>query len=167
MISGVTGLLGALIGAGAALFSKRMDAAHAREAERRRQIDELLAKFLEVTDRLWRLIQDVEDVRVDIGQYPLGAWRDPEEEDSEVSSTEHLNRLRRLSEANDGAQEADVEAGVLLGRMQLMGLSVASSAEDLRQASSYYSYSGEPELTGKRKKVLAAYMEAASPLTTS
>lgn len=155
------------LGAGAALLSKRMDNAHARESERRRQNGELLAQFLEVTDRMWRLNQEWESLRVDIGQYPVGAWRHPDEEDSEVGNAENLDRHRRLSEAYEGAQKADAEAGVLLGRMQLLGLSVASPAEDLQRASAYYRYSGEPEVTRKREEALAAYMKAALPLTTS
>ena len=166
-ISAGSGLVGALVGASAALGGKWIDAHHARKGEKRRQTGELLAQFLEVTDRMWRLNEEADDISRDMGQFPVGEWRHPDVEESEVTDSEHLDRRRQLRETYQRAREANAEAGVLLGRMQLLALSVANSAEDLRQASSFYSHRNEPEVTTTRKKALDAYMKAASPLATS
>lgn len=163
-ITASAGMVGALVGAGAALGGKWIDAHHARKAEKHRQTGELLAQFLEVTDRMWRLYQEADDITRDMAQFPVGEWRHPDIDESEVTDAEHVDRQRQRSEAYRGAREANVEAGVLLGRMQLLGLSVASSAEELRQASSYYSHRDEPEVTAKRTEALDAYLKAASAL---
>lgn len=163
-ISAGSGLVGALVGASAALGGKWIDARHARRAEQRRQAADLLARFWEVTDRMWRLNAEADHLVQLDGAYPVGEHPDP----SQPSASEevHADWKRRAVEARQGVEEANNEAGVLLGRMRLMSLPIAEQAEALRFASSRHDYFSTAAAT-ERTQALHAYEEAASRLMTS
>ncbi|MGY0386324.1 hypothetical protein ACWZJV_05075 [Nocardioides sp. WG-D5] len=163
-ISAGSGLVGALVGASAALGGKWIDARHARKAEQRRQVDELLARFWEVTDRMWNHARDAYSHSLSIQQLPVGTPAFDPEEAPPVSEEDHADWRRQRSEAHWLWGEANAEAGFLLGRMRLLKLSIAEAADTLRSTSALYD--GKRESFGARDRALTAYEEAASRLMT-
>lgn len=148
---GGAGLLGAFIGASAALGGKWIDARHARKAEKRRQTDELLAKFWEATDRLWRasmsLWQTIQDIQAN------RQTRDPIDE-------LEVRRLREIQEK----QDARIEARFLLARMRLLKLDVVTAAEALVKASEFMLIKDLKKLEDARQAALDTFEAKAAKL---
>lgn len=121
LISGGAGLLGAFLGASAALGGKLIDVRHARKAEQRRQTDELLASFWGATARLWYASIDLIATIQELQAKPSMALLDE-------LKTRRLRETQRIDEAR-------TEAHFLLARMRLLRLGVVAAAEDLLEAS--------------------------------
>lgn len=151
LISGGAGLAGALIGASAALGGKWIDVRHARKTERRRQTEDLIAKFWEATNRLF---QASKDLRFTIEE--IQASRDAK------ASVDHLNaqRIREL----EARKQAVTEVGLLHARMRLNQLGVAESAMKLIQASGYADSQHHDEIVDRRLKALGEFETQAAKL---
>ncbi|MFE6508322.1 hypothetical protein ACFVDI_14220 [Nocardioides sp. NPDC057767] len=157
-ISAASGFVGALVGAGAALGGKWLDAYFARKAERRRRAAELLEQFWEVTERMWRLGMEADELDHWIDGNPVGETRFPDE--PPVSEQDHAVWRREASERRLGWTEANREAGILLGRMRLLNLPITEEAKALR-AASVRSYGREKNPLVKRKEALETFEKAA------
>lgn len=123
---------------------------HADERDRRAVHRELLAQFWEAADRMWRHSENYELLREGVNSqrnYPglVGTVRTPSglvdvRSPAEQARHEQLTRMVEERDAHRQALvEADSEAGVLVGRMRLLGLSIVPEAEELRTASRFVS----------------------------
>ncbi|MEU4449885.1 hypothetical protein AB0F44_01075 [Nocardioides sp. NPDC023903] len=164
-ISAGSGLVGAFVGACAALSGKWIDARHARKAEQRRQTDELLVRFWEIADRMWRLSEEGHFTIRTIDNLPVGEPAMPGA--PPVSEEDHSVLAQQVRDAYRAVREAEIEAGVLLGRMRLLSLPIAEYAVALRDASVHYHYNRDDDAFSKRAAAVAAYEAAASRFITS
>lgn len=164
-ISATSSLIGALIGASAALGGKWFDDHRSRKAEQRQRGTDLILQFWEVTDRMWRFSHETVELEQQIDGGPDAESADPEEEpESEIWRARRAARSRpRLTEARNGWEEASAEAGRLLAHMRLLNLPFADEASELRLASARFDGGKSIE---KRKEAVAAYEEAARSMTS-
>ncbi|MBG6095959.1 hypothetical protein [Nocardioides luteus] len=123
-VSAGSGLVGALIGAGSALGGKWVDAHHARKAEKRREANDLLARFWEAADRYWRTSKSLRDIVED-----LQASRQAGHPTDDLN----VSRERAIAEMNS----AQLDARFLLAKMRLNGWPIARTAESLLVASQF------------------------------
>lgn len=154
------GLVGALLGASAALVGKWIDGHYARKAERRQRAGDLLAQFWEVTDRMWRLCRRAAELE-HWTTHPVDESPAPDE--PSVSEATIADFHAQLAGVRSRLEEANIEAGGLLGRMRLLNLPTAEAAKALRVGSAHFD--GAKSIK-KREQALAAYEEAASRLMT-
>ena len=151
-VSAGSGLVGALIGAAAALGGKWVDAHHVRKAEKRRQAEDLLARFWEAADRYWRTSKSLRDTIEDI-QAARGA-RHPVDE-------LHARRKSLLAEVST----AEVDARFLLARMRLNGWPIAVTAGSFLAASRFEVLVDPVSVHQMRETALAEFEEEARRLT--
>lgn len=153
MSEAIAGLVGALIGALAALGAQWLANMHERQAERRRQLVDLLSKHWDVCDQLWRVSMSA---RYTIEEMQAARQAGHSELIPELDE-------RRRRELGESAAR-DSEAGFLIAQMRLLKLPVAEKAAELRKSSRFVSIKNSAHLHDAREQALTAYEGAASDL---
>ena len=162
----MSGLLGAAIGASAALGAQAMNNAHQRDTERQREVSDLLAQFWEAADRMWRHSGEYESLRrsaslaeaIVRGTVVIQPLVDiPETREQRERREGYESAVRHRDEARAAYVAADAEAGVLIGRMRLRAVAVTPEAIELRQCSRYVDERKSHVLHQRHDAALDAY----------
>jgi hypothetical protein len=142
----VAGLGGALIGASAAVGGQMLANRHAREADRRREKVDLVAKFWDAADRLWRTSQALDITIMSL----MNA-----EQSTNMDAVRLYEERRQESLADQHA--AETEALFLIAQMRLLHPQVAGSAQALCEASNTFDHHHRDEMRAARQAALEAY----------
>jgi hypothetical protein len=153
MGEGFAGLIGALIGATAALAGQWLTVRHQRRAQRRRELIDLVAKFWDSADRLWRASEGLDTtvfslLNVDKRNNPDAA---------------RVYQERRIQQLAD-KHAAETEGRFLIAQMRLLYPKIAAEATALCDASLHFEQGRGDELRAARQAALERYEQAATML---
>lgn len=146
MLDFVAPLLGALIGAGAAIGAQTLSHRSSKEFAQRKERVDLVVNLWSACDRLWRAT-----CSLDYTIYDLMASR-------QAGHRDHLADLddRRLSEIAE-KHRAETDAAFLKAQLRLLHPSLAPAAEALRSASTKHKVEEHARYEADRQAALEAF----------
>lgn len=154
-LTALVGLSGALIGALAAIGAQTLNNRHQEQAERRRELRDLIARFWADTDQVWRASQGVEVATMQI-QSAAGEGSLSEE------FREAHERLRR--ENADRHNECEIDALRLLAELRIFYPALAEPASLVLARSRSFEHHKRREQREARSVAVRDFEEAASKL---